>query len=83
MAGWDGDRWVLAERDDGETSLSYAVVWESEGARDRFVDAVHAGAAAFAGPVSVESFDVGGRAASMLTIGATGVLVSAAVVPGG
>jgi hypothetical protein len=83
VAGWDGDRWVLAERDDGETSLSYAVVWESDGARDRFVDAVHAGAPAFAGPVSVESFEVGGRAASMLTIGATGMLVSAAVVPGG
>lgn len=83
VSGWDGDRWVLSERDDGETSLSYVVAWESEGARNRFVAVVRAAQSAFGGPLEIVEVDVGGRPASLLTVGASGILVTASVEAGG
>jgi hypothetical protein len=79
-SGWDGDRWVLVDRSDGESGVAYVTLWESERARSRFVDAVRAAPEAFGGPMEVEAFDVAGRAASLLKVGAAGFFVTTSVI---
>jgi hypothetical protein len=82
VRGWDGDRWVLVEKEGGAAALSYATVWESERARSRFVDAVRAAPTGFGGPVEIEAFDVGGRAGALLRIGGADYRVTTRVAPG-
>jgi hypothetical protein len=72
VAGWDGDRWVLAEGPDGVRFLALVTVWDAEAARDAFVRAVGAARSAFSDPVSVDSLSLDGRPASLLRLGSSG-----------
>lgn len=75
---WDGDRFVLVEDAEGRRGLVWAVVWESRQALDRFVRAVEGSVDAFGGPVAVEARAVDDRAVSVLRIGPSEVVGTAA-----
>ena len=77
--GWDGDRYALVELADGRRTLVSVIVWDSPGARDRFVDAVESSSGGFGGSVAVTRIDVGGKAASMLRIGVGEYTVTASL----
>ncbi|MDX1646776.1 MAG: hypothetical protein R3304_06515 [Longimicrobiales bacterium] len=67
--GWDGDRYALVETPEGDRSLVFVVVWDTDAARDRFVEAVRAARHRFGGPVTVDGRIEGERAVSVLRVG--------------
>jgi hypothetical protein len=79
VAGWDGDRWLLAEGPDGARSLALAIVWDSPAARDAFVRAVGEASAAFPAPVTFELVNLDGRPTSVLRVGASDFAVRASL----
>lgn len=81
VAGWDGDRWLLAEGSDGSRSLALAIVWDGEAARDAFARAVGAASAAFPGPVSVDVLSLDGRPASLVRLGSAEYGVRPSLAP--
>jgi len=79
--GWDGDRYALVERPDGERALVSIVVWDGAESRDAFADALRSRLGALSGPAALRSIDVDGRPATLLTIGpADGLEARASVV---
>jgi hypothetical protein len=80
-SGWDGDRWVLVEREGGGAALTYATVWESEAARARFIEAVRQAPDAFGGPITVEPLELEGLSLSLLHIGGSGYEVATSLAP--
>ena len=60
---------VLVELPGGARALAWAIVWESELARDLFSDRVESMTGGFGGAVAIERSTIGGRPASVLRVG--------------
>ena len=67
--GWDGDRYVLVEREDGRRGLVWFVLWEDAAVRDRFVEVVGGALEGFGGEATVERVSAAGGAAAVLRVG--------------
>jgi hypothetical protein len=67
--GWEGDRYVLVELEDGSRGLLWYVLWEDAAVRDRFVDAVGDALDAFGREATVERLPASGGAATVLRVG--------------
>ena len=70
--GWDGDRFILIQGEDGVHRLIWASVWDDSAARDAFVEAL---APALDGlpPLAVLlRSEIQGRPAAILTVGEVG-----------
>lgn len=77
--GWDGDRFVLVELDDGRRGLVWAVVWESVAMRDRFVAAVQESRGRLGGDVAIRATTVDGHPVSVLRVGPRDALAALSV----
>lgn len=77
--GWDGDRFVLVELDDGRRGLVWIVVWESARVRDRFVDALRESRDRLGGELTVRSETADGRAVSIARVGPQDALAALSV----
>ena len=77
--GWGGDRYVLVEVGTGERGLIWYSVWDDEAARDRFVERFRD---TLGGGASLEVMEVGGRAATVLRVGATDGVSVEVTLPG-
>ena len=80
--GWGGDRYVLVEVGTGERGLIWYSVWDDEAARDRFVERFRDARGALGGGASLEVMEVGGRAATVLRVGATDGVSVEVTLPG-
>lgn len=66
--GWDGDRYLLLQRSDGEDGLVWASVWDSAEARDRFVTGFEDALAGMPVPATLHRIDVGDRPGALLRL---------------
>jgi len=80
--GWGGDRYVLVEVGTGERGLIWYSVWDDEAARDRFVERFRDALGSLGGVASLEVMEVGGRAATVLRVGATDGVSVEVTLPG-
>lgn len=80
--GWGGDRYVLVEVGTGERGLIWYSVWDDEAARDRFVERFRDALGSLGGGASLEVMEVGGRAATVLRVGATDGVSVEVTLPG-
>ena len=80
--GWGGDRYVLVEVGTGERGLIWYSVWDDEAARDRFVERFRDALGSLGGGASLEGMEVGGRAATVLRVGATDGVSVEVTLPG-
>ncbi len=80
--GWGGDRYVLVEVGTGERGLIWYSVWDDEAARDRFVERFRDALGSLGGGASLEVIEVGGRAATVLRVGATDGVSVEVTLPG-
>ena len=80
--GWGGDRYVLVEVGTGERGLIWYSVWDDEAARDRFVERFRDALGSLGGGASIEVMEVGGRAATVLRVGATDGVSVEVTLPG-
>ena len=80
--GWGGDRYVLVEVGTGERGLIWYSVWDDEAARDRFVERFRDALGSLGGVASLEVMEVGGRAATVLRVGATDGVAVEVTLPG-
>jgi len=80
--GWGGDRYVLVEVGTGERGLIWYSVWDDEAARDRFVESFRDALGSLGGGASLEVMEVGGRAATVLRVGATDGVSVEVTLPG-
>jgi hypothetical protein len=67
--GWDGDRFVLMEGESGEATLVWAVVWDSEIQRDRFVDGIKGALERLPLPSTIQGTELFGRPGVVLRVG--------------
>jgi len=67
--GWGGDRYVLLDDGDGNHSLAWFGVWDTEAQRDKFVLALEPRLAAFAQPASLTVLEIDGLPGTRLLIG--------------
>lgn len=74
-AGWDGDRYALIEREDGDRALVWVSVWDTPEQRDRFVTALTDALDGFDAEASLEPATVGERPAAILRLGESEGLV--------
>ena len=68
--GWDGDRYALVERPDGERGLIWYAVWEDAGARDRFAAGMERALSALGGVGTLERVEAARRPATVVRVGA-------------
>ena len=80
--GWGGDRYVLVEVGTGERGLIWYSVWDDEAARDRFVERFRDALGSLGGVASLEVMEGGGRAATVLRVGATDGVSVEVTLPG-
>lgn len=80
--GWGGDRYVLVEVGTSERGLIWYSVWDDEAARDRFVERFRDALGSLGGGASLEVMEVGGRAATVLRVGATDGVSVEVTLPG-
>ena len=80
--GWGGDRYVLVEVGTGERGLIWYSVWDDEAARDRFVERFRDALGSLGGGASLDVMEVGGRAATVLRVGATDGVSVEVTLPG-
>jgi len=66
--GWDGDRWALV-RDDERRGVVWALVFDTDGARDRFAATVTPHLTALPDRSSLRTMRVDGRPVALLRIG--------------
>jgi len=81
--GWDGDRYLLLENENGVRALVWVSVWDSERERDRFVDALRPHVSDFPVEASVSPVEVTGRAGARLLIGGAPDVEASLGEPGG
>ncbi len=67
-SGWDGDRWALV-RNGERSGIVWALVFDTEGARDRFASTVTPHLTALPGRASLRTMMVDERPAALLRIG--------------
>ncbi len=67
--GWGGDRYVLLGDGDGESSLAWFGVWDTEAQRDGFVRELEPHLSAFPKPASLTALEIGGLPATRLLVG--------------
>lgn len=67
--GWDGDRFALMESGSGERGLVWAVAWDDEASRDRFVSALDGGLVGLSTSGEVRSMDVAGKPLAVVRLG--------------
>ncbi len=68
-AGWGGDRYVLVGDREGERSLAWFGVWDTEAQRDGFVRGLEPHLSAFPKQASLTALEIGGLPATRLLIG--------------
>jgi len=66
--GWDGDRWALVT-DGARSGVVWSLVFDSEGARDRFASTVTPHLSALPNRASLGTMEVDGRPIALLRIG--------------
>jgi hypothetical protein len=81
--GWDGDRYLLLEDEDGVRALVWVSVWDSEGRRDVFLAALEQQVGGFPVQASVGAMDVSGRPGVRLVIGNAGGVEASLAGPEG
>jgi hypothetical protein len=67
--GWDGDRFALVEDVSGARGLVWAVAWDDEGSRDRFVSALEGRLAGLPADGQVLAMEVGGKSVALIRLG--------------
>jgi hypothetical protein len=67
---WDGDRYVLVERPDGERSLIWYALWEDVVARDRIAAGLERALPALGRPATLGRMQIAGRPATVVRVGA-------------
>lgn len=67
--GWDGDRWVLVETNDGTRGLVWVAVFDDAAARDRFVDTLTPRLDRFPARATLGAMPVDDRPVVMLRVG--------------
>ncbi len=67
--GWGGDRYVLLADGDGQRSLAWFGVWDTEGQRDDFARALEPRLSALPQKASLTELEIGGLPATRLLIG--------------
>ncbi len=67
--GWAGDRYVLLGDGQGDRSLAWFGVWDTEAQRDEFVRALEPHLSAFPKPASLTALEIGGLPATRLLVG--------------
>jgi hypothetical protein len=79
--GWDGDRYALVDTPDG-TSLVWWSVWDSEAARDLFVQALRPALGKLPAAARLTARDLGGLPAAVLEVGDLEVAAPSILVGG-
>jgi hypothetical protein len=80
--GWEGDRYVLVELEDGTRALGWYIVWEDDAARAHFVTAMQAVMPRLGADASLDSMEIGGRPATFLRVGRIGDVTARITDPG-
>jgi hypothetical protein len=70
--GWDGDRYLLLLGPEGHDALVWASVWDTEEARDRFVEGLRPALPQMEVPGSLEAVPLFGRPGALLVMGTAG-----------
>ena len=81
-AGWDGDRFVLIDADDGP-ALAWVTVWDDDAARDRFVATLSPALGNFPLPATLEVAAVGALPGAILRVGSVPTLSAGLSEDGG
>lgn len=67
--GWGGDRYLLLGDGDGNRSLAWFGVWDTEAQRDKFVSELEPRLSAFPEQASLTALEIGGLPATRLLVG--------------
>lgn len=67
--GWGGDLYALVDLPGGGQGLAWAIVWDDEASRDRFVEALGPEPAGFPGGATLEALAVSGHPGALLRVG--------------
>jgi hypothetical protein len=70
--GWDGDRYILIQGEDGIHRLIWASIWDGSAARDAFVEALAPALDGSPPVAALRRAEVQGRPVAILTVGEVG-----------